>query len=1612
MKTRNPANPQTKRRLRISAAIVALLAAPAFGYLINNWWPDGDNIVMDDVLMPAATWSDPAQFQMSEWNEVDTTDNSHPFRINANPEFSFGANDGDNTIGFLGEAGLMSEYGLSYASALAWTVCWRPLFGLRYDECDVMLDPTLSWRLGPDDNFWFQSTVLHELGHVRGLGHYNNYLSIENSPAPKLLRNEILYMDDKEGVRQNATHVSERDLVVYHKWHDGSSPRWMSMSPTTLREGQTIQLNNVTVENRGSLSFSSAVRFGAYLSTNATITTGDQLLNTGTFSSFNRFTFSTFNWTAVIPPVNDCGVRYIGGIIDDNNQWSERFEANNATVFTDGNPYSGTSCGSTGGPGCAFTPTPLNILLAEDVFEQNDSLATASPISLPFFNNQLSIDADLERDYYRFQLGQAGTLQINALFSHSTGDIDLFLLNSAGQTLASSTSVTDNESIVYAAPPGTYYVFVEGFGGGSCNRYALDVSVSAPPMPDLTVDVLQPTTAPPYIQGQSVQWQSLVENIGDAASGATRVGFYLGTSCGDLTNRVDSAPVPALNPGSIDIASRHYTFAAQDVGTRYMTAFVDYEGLVGERLEGNNTLCYGPFSVACSAPAVPGSISYPSSDADGSFVVSWAAASGAISYTLQRANNPSFSGATTLFTGAATSYNESGLADGNYYYRVRANNTCGSSGWRNGGQIVVGGGGCFALTLGHTGQGANPTASPASSSACAAGSFQAGENIDLSASPGAASGWTIIGWSGTADDASRSEQNSLTMPAAPHSATVHYGQPPEAIDLISFAASESAGGVLLEWQTGYEIDNLGFHVYREDKEGLHRLTPSLVAGSALTVGTVLSTGYSYRWLDADPRPGSVYWLEDIDLDGGRNRYGPTSARASGDGHGRAPSFSPFLKALGRENASQARPAEREEWVPGEAESARTIRQRQAARRPAIKILVSAEGVHRLGASDLFGAGMDPSVNPRNLHLYSDGADLPLEVRGEQDGRLDPEDAVLFYGFGQDSPSSGQRTYWLLEGATPGLRFKDFAPTRRPVSTTSFPQTLRWRPRTTYAPSLLNGEDANFFGPVVAEEEVASVFEVEALDPAGGQAQLEVRLHGLQGQHRVRTEFNGAHVGDLVFRGTDSGSEIFELPAGLLAEGLNTVVLTGLAGGEDISLVDEVKLTYPRRFLATAGRLTMTLEEGETARIEGFDNAEVVVLDVTDPEEIVRMDPAVEPSGSGFAATVASLGPGTRRVSASTAAGWLQPDEIRPNRPSKWAAEREGADAVFLTHASLADSLRPLVEFRRAQGWRVSLVDVEDVYDEYSFGAKTPLAIRRFLRDARENWSPAPRFALLAGGASLDPRGRLGASRPDLVPTRMLETELSETASDNWLADFDEDGRPEMALGRLPADNAAELGSVVRKIVDYEREPFPGLWKSNALFAADEQGEFPYLAEARRFRRRIPESVTVTEIRRNEANAGDLLGASVGRGQALVVYLGHGSVQRWAGGLMDTERASRLRNGRRLPFVLSLTCLTGFFPGAQESLAEVWLKHPRGGAVAFLGSTSLAGVADQIKFSEEILENLYGDGQDLTLGEAVLRARRSPDAPSSVGHYVLFGDPLTRFQGAAGSGAASGWRRPK
>src|SRR6185295_18998573 len=170
--------------------------------------------------------------------------------------------------------------------------------------------------------------------------------------------------------------------------------------------------------------------------------------------------------------------------------------------------------------------------------------------------------------------------------------------------------------------------------------------------------------------------------------------------------------------------------------------------------------------------------------------------------------------------------------------------------------------------------------------------------------------------------------------------------------------------------------------------------------------------------------------------------------------------------------------------------------------------------------------------------------------------------------------------------------------------------------------------------------------------------------------------------------------------------------------------------------------------------------------------------------SGYNLTVTPVGAGVRSLIAFTEEQMGHPVSITANQPSSWNEGTNGADMLIITHQDFRQAVEPLASLRRSQGLSVAVVDVEDVYDEFSFGAHTPAAIKSFLTTVVGSWSRMPQYLLLVGDSSWDPRNYMNQGENDFVPTKLVDTQGMEMGSDDWLADFNKVGLANLAVGRL------------------------------------------------------------------------------------------------------------------------------------------------------------------------------------------------------------------------------------
>ncbi|HWP42489.1 MAG TPA: C25 family cysteine peptidase [Blastocatellia bacterium] len=841
------------------------------------------------------------------------------------------------------------------------------------------------------------------------------------------------------------------------------------------------------------------------------------------------------------------------------------------------------------------------------------------------------------------------------------------------------------------------------------------------------------------------------------------------------------------------------------------------------------------------------------------------------------------------------------------------------------------------------------------------------------------------------------------------------------------AVMHEDGRVELNWETGFEADNLGFNIYRDSGSSRTLITPDPVAGSALLAasqGIPLQAGFSYSWSDSlPPNARDVqYWIEDIDLNGSSSFHGPF-ALESADPSSRFSSpgkRSPLLSHLGKLSQtassssffSASAPVGLSAPLVSPSHSLLAAAPSLASAQ-AVKISVRQTGLYRISQQQLLAAGLPPSVNPRFLQMYVNGQQLPIIVRGESDSRLDPSDSVEFFAVGLDSSFTKDRVYWLVAGSQPGLRINSPASSkgkggppaggRMPkksltISSGSFPFSVERRDKIFFFSSLLNGEQDNFFGSLVSSNPLDQSLLLSNVDfNSGSDALLEITLQGVTlVPHQVAVWLNDHSLGSISFSNRDKGTLSIAVPHSLLKEGQNIVRLARQAGSSDLSLVEAIRISYQHTARADSDQLLFSAHQGQTVSISGFSSPNIQLLDVTDPDNVEALSATVSQDASGsFAVTATVTGSESRKLFAVADTQILAPHSIKANKPSNLRSPSNGASLLIITRSDLVASLSQLKAYRQSQGHAVSIIDVEDIYDEFAFGHKTPFAIRDFLA-ATQSWKRAPRYVLLAGDGTYDPRDNVGGGAGDVIPIKLVETETMETASDDWYVDFDEDTLADMAIGRLPVRTPGEVLQMTEKIIRYERKGRT----SGALLVSDApDGLFDFEEATAKVRELIPTHERVEEVYRGQ------LGDSIARARVLegirqgpkvVNYVGHGTLTNWKANLLHASDAGVLGNEENPTLMVSMTCLNGLFQNPTgASLAEAMIGA-KGGAVAVWASSGLTGPRNQALMNQEVIRQLFKPGTT-TIGDAT-RAAKALVLDHNVRRiWILFGDPTTRIK---------------
>ena len=165
------------------------------------------------------------------------------------------------------------------------------------------------------------------------------------------------------------------------------------------------------------------------------------------------------------------------------------------------------------------------------------------------------------------------------------------------------------------------------------------------------------------------------------------------------------------------------------------------------------------------------------------------------------------------------------------------------------------------------------------------------------------------------------------------------------------------------------------------------------------------------------------------------------------------------------------------------------------------------------------------------------------------------------------------------------------------------------------------------------------------------------------------------------------------------------------------------------------------------------------------------------------------------------------------------------DVLVLAADPLADAMTEWLDFREAQGYRIRMLRMSDVWDAFHGGVRGAVGMRNATRFALQQWGAEA--LVMVGDGSKDAREILDRSAPDLVPVFTKHEDVlgdfELVALEEWFVKYDTYDWPALMVGRLRAGDADELGILIDKIRRYEDydDPDDDDWRARFLHVADD-----------------------------------------------------------------------------------------------------------------------------------------------------------------------------------------------
>ena len=511
------------------------------------------------------------------------------------------------------------------------------------------------------------------------------------------------------------------------------------------------------------------------------------------------------------------------------------------------------------------------------------------------------------------------------------------------------------------------------------------------------------------------------------------------------------------------------------------------------------------------------------------------------------------------------------------------------------------------------------------------------------------------------------------------------------------------------------------------------------------------------------------------------------------------------------------------------------------------------------------------------------------------------------------------------------------------------------------------------------------------------------------------------LGNVTFSGW--GKQLFSgsftsLNVSASGEFLVRVTAEGFPDAAERISVAYMRIQYPQTIqLGVNENKVFTLDNPASAKawmqIPTTNASGTRIFDITDPLNAIRI------STTNFSDRVEAVIPGVidgHKVIAVTNALSVPAIELI-NLPEY---DLTNKNYLIISHEDLRDSGDPIADYENYResaaggSHQVQIANIDELYDLYSFGDPSPLAIRNFIMDAN-NQNPVENVLLIGKGFTNELDYFRGSQEGVNVPTYGLPgSDLIYTLG---IGNADPNV-PGIAIGRLNAFDEGDVTAYLNKIIEMEALPFDDLFRKDFLQLSgginqSEISSFINIVQG------FTEILETDFIGGRAFNTGKETGDAVefvdvtdrvNQGVGYITFFGHSS-----GTVTDIEigRVSDpsfgFANKGKYPVFLVNGCQAGEIFGNNFTFGEDWLSTPDLGAVGFIAHTNVAISTTLRRWSDLFYEIGFGDDVFIaeTLGNVMLevseryltRYGASDISITQVQQMNLQGDPAYRVFGA-------------